>query len=169
MNFEHILAIDPSGNFREGKGTTGYCKMYNGRILDVGEIKAEGFPTAAEYWFSHKFMINTFMPDVVVCESYQLYHHKGKKAETQAHSYLETPQLIGVITVACWEKDVPLIFQTASQVKTRWPEDLLVQEGFITKEGRSYFWNGKKLSRHEIDAIRHAVHYSKYGKKAYAV
>ena len=31
--YNYVLALDPSGNFHEGKGTTGYC------LLDANENK----------------------------------------------------------------------------------------------------------------------------------
>lgn len=153
-----ILALDPSGEWRKGKGTTGYCYMVDGEILKAGEVKAQDFSSAPEYWSYHKSLIYGFDPDHVVCESYQLYNHPGKRAEMQSYSYMETPQLIGVITVACWEAKIPLTFQTASQAKRRWSDRLLVDEGYIqTKKG---------YSTHMLDAIRHAVHFNRYGKKA---
>lgn len=155
-----ILAIDPSGNYVEGIGTTGYAIAHDDEITDVGELKADAFESAAEYWFAHKFMINAFKPDEVVCESYRL-----RKAKEQTHSLLETPQLIGVITVACYENEIPLTFQTPAQIKGRWSEDLMVEEGIIEKKGRSYYWKGKLLSPHMIDAIRHAIHYTRYTRK----
>ena len=45
MNYEHILAFDPSGNFEEGKGTTGICMFdcVNNRIEGVRNIHASAY------------------------------------------------------------------------------------------------------------------------------
>ena len=39
--FKYILALDPSGNFSEGKGITGWCLMNDkGELIETGVIKA---------------------------------------------------------------------------------------------------------------------------------
>lgn len=159
------LVFDPAGNFVEGKGTTGYAVLNNDELTAVSELSARPFQSAAQYWYEHKLLIGYIKPDQVVCESYQLFHYKNRPAESQAFSYMETPQLIGAITVACFEKNLPLIFQTPAQVKRTWPDEKLVEEGYITKSGRSYFWNGKRLSNHMRDAIRHAIYYTRNRKR----
>lgn len=151
-----ILVLDPSGNFKEGKGTTGYAFIVDRDIAEVGELKATQFKGQIQYWLAHISLINAFFPlDKVVMESYQLYAHK---LNAQHFSYLETPQLIGVLTVECYRQKLPLTFQSASQVKRTYPNSKLVEMNVIQRK-RGYFWKDKKASTHMLDAIRHAVYY----------
>lgn len=55
MNYHHILAIDPSGNFEEGKGTTGSC-LFDAKLNAVrcfNDIHASEFDTKEHYWQYH--------------------------------------------------------------------------------------------------------------------
>ena len=46
-----ILAIDPSGNFTEGKGTTGWSLLdENMKILACGQILANNYKCKEAYW-----------------------------------------------------------------------------------------------------------------------
>lgn len=164
------LVFDPAGNFNEGKGITGYVFLKNGVIHEVGTIKSSDYESAAKYWLAHKYMIRSYQPNEVVLETFQLY---PKAAKSQYWSQFETSQLIGVITVTCYELDIPLYKQSASEAK-RWHNDKLVEFGAITrketKKGQSYYWKQQLLNKtqgHELDAIRHAVqHLSKTSRKS---
>jgi len=162
-----VLGIDPSGNFAEGKGTTGWALLVDGELTRVGEVRAAHYQTKEEYWDGILKVIFSLARDrsAVVCESYQLYHHKGQRAESQAHSFLETPQLIGALSYTLFKNNIPLVFQSASQVKSRWKDDVLAAKGFIEKMGSSYYFKGARINQHIRDAIRHAVHYWRYGMK----
>lgn len=164
----NILAIDPSGNFSEGKGTTGWALLVDGELTQVGEVRAIRYQKKEEYWEEIVKVILQCARKLnltVICESYQLYHHKGQRAESQAHSVMETPQLIGVLSYICYSCKIPLFFQSAAQVKMRWKDEILVQKGFIQKKGPNYYFNGQRINQHIRDAIRHAVHFWKYGVK----
>ena len=154
-----ILGIDPSGNFTEGKGTTGLCLLNDDVIVELEEVKAEKFSSVEEYWLEIKEWILSFYPDFVVMEGYRLYNHAGMAAETQANSTLETPQLIGVIRLLCHEFNIPLHIQYASEVKSRWSDKILQRKEYLDRKNK---WNGKSTNAHKRDALRHALHFRRY-------
>ena len=160
-----ILALDVSGNFEEGKGTTGIALIEDGKIIELNEIKAKDYESAEEYWNFHLNYIHQVPHDYLVIEGYRLYNHAGNKASTQAQSILETPQLIGVIRHYCYIHMKSLAIQYASEVKTRWAEKILVAKGYLEQKGNRYYWNGKPTNQHQRDALKHALHFERYGKK----
>lgn len=160
-----ILAIDPSGNFHEGKGITGFCK-YDGKFFFSFHIKSEPYSSDMKYYSQVVGAILTERPDHVVVEGYRLYNHRGMSAKTQSNSILETPQLIGIIRWVCFEEEIPLTVQYAVQVKNRWSDEVLVKSGDLIKKGnRFYLPNGCLITNHERDAYRHLLHYLKYGSE----
>lgn len=163
-----VLAIDVSGNFEEGKGTTGLAYFSFNTIekpTELNEIKASNFQTAEAYWSAHLDQINFYQPEFVVLEGYRLYHHKGMSASSQANSELETPQLIGCIRLFCYTHKIPLAIQSAAQVKSRWNDNVLSHLGILEKQGRSYTFNGERTNTHKRDAIRHGMHFIRYTLK----
>ncbi len=172
-----ILALDPSGNFNEGKGVTGWATLdeKTGKIVDFGTIDASLSSTITEHWHHHIELIDLIAASnknlIVVIEDYLLY---ANKAQTQINSRMETPKLIGVIQHYCAQQSIELIFQTAVSVKRRWKNKLLDKKGYLKikeykKGATTYevaFIGSNKLPNHIVDAIRHAVHYySFHGKK----
>ncbi len=165
-----ILAIDPSGNFNEGKGITGWCTIDEdtGQIKDFGTIDASTSIKMADHWNKHIELIGRYAWSeeklTVVIEDYILYAHK---MASQVNSRFETPKLIGVIEYHCAMEEIPLHFQTAVSVKRRWKNDLLAKKGFINikkykKGANSYdvlYINEVRINNHIADAIRHCVHY----------
>ena len=156
-----ILGIDPSGNFDEGKGTTGWCLLEPGttNIPEAGEISAKDFPAVHNYWQRHLSLIIHSRPKHISMEDYLLY---ADKSRTQINSKFETVQLIGVIKHHCWQSGVKLHIRNAGQVKKRWSNKILLHKGYIVHCGRGYATASNptvKISRHTLDAIRHAVHY----------
>jgi hypothetical protein len=156
------IAFDPSGNFKEGQGTTGVCISVDGKQTELREIKAEDYDSADQYWMAHVILIQQEFPDHITIEGYKLYNHKGQTANLQANSELETPQLIGVLKHWCYSLDIPYNIQFASEVKTRWSEDVLFKSGILTKKGPFYYWNGQKTSTHKRDALKHSCHFWRY-------
>ena len=164
-NIRYVLGIDPSGNFNEGKGTTGWCVLdtHMDRIIECGSIQASKCNSQQGYWLAHVNMISTMYSRykdkgfVVSMEDYVLYSHQAK---AQINSAMETSQLIGVIKMLCFYKCIPLYIRTASQVKKRWTDNILCLKGYIRKVGSGYFLDCKvhTTCEHERDAIRHAVH-----------
>ena len=97
-------------------------------------------------------------------EDYLLY---ANKASEQINSRFETVQLIGVIRYYCMGAGISLHIQTASQVKTRWANEILEHKGVIIKCGRTYrvVHTNQTLNKHEIDSIRHAMHFTTFYNK----
>lgn len=161
-----VLALDPSGNFAEGKGTTGMCIIDNNtNKIMCTQLTAKDYDDWFKYYQAHIIMIQGaikkygFDNVVLVLEDYLLY---ADKAQSQTNSRFETPKLIGVIEYMCHEFGVPVVRQAAAQVKTRWANHVLEHEGIIQKASRGYKVNGKAVSRHQLDAVRHAVHYNTF-------
>ena len=162
-----IVALDPSGNFSEGNGTTGVCTL-KGDYATVTDIYAGHFNSAEEYWNAHidylELTLSVLHEFEVVMEGYRLYGHK---TATQINSTLETPQLIGVIKYWCYRHGVPLKIQFAADVKKRWSDSVLEKLGVIeiVNRRRKLSSSGQWLNNHKTDALRHALHYQKYGRK----
>ena len=172
-----ILAIDPSGNFNEGKGISGWVLMEetNGKIIKFGAIDASTSIDMEEHWDKHIDLIMNMDKEyediVVVIEDYML---QASKAMSQTNSRMETPKLIGVVQYFCWIKDIKLVMQTPVSVKRRWKDFLLSKKGYMEMETRtsragiSYAYcsiNGFRVNGHVIDALRHAVHYYTFQSK----
>jgi hypothetical protein len=160
-----LLALDISGNFKEGKGTTGICLMIDGKVVELNDIKAKDFDSAEEYWAAHEDYIHHLWPDHIVMEGYRLYNHKGMKASTQANSDLETPQLLGFLKMVCYRMEIPYTIQYAADIKTRWSEEVLVRLGILEQKGNRHYFNGKSTVTHHRDALKHALHWDRYKKE----
>ena len=168
-NKRYVLALDPSGNFMEGKGTTGWCVFdcLDDRVTIVGEIAAATVLSFEEHWAAHLALIDSVVTRYgienvhIVIEDYLLYQ---SKAQSQTNSRMETPQLLGVLKFHCWLNHVSYTMQTASEVKERWSNKILQYRGYIKQDGRGFEipLGHKPLSRHSLDAIRHAAHYATF-------
>ena len=169
--YENILALDPSGSFYEGKGTTGYC-LYNikrNEFITCGSIFAKHYSSMEEYWNAIiNFVITTCLdtPNTfVVCEDYLLY---ANKLQDQINSRMETPKFIGVLQYVCWYNKIPYYMQTAAEVKRRWDNHILEHKGYIKPYRRSYIptsGNNPTYTHHTLDAIRHAIHFATFNIK----
>lgn len=168
-NYKLILALDPSGNFTEGKGTTGW-NLYDAELNYVkvaGFISAEKYDTPEAYWDAHIDIINYareiakiyYNSLIVVIEDYVLYSHK---AECQINSKMETPKVIGIVQHTCWKHHIPYKMQLAAEVKSRWTNEILIHKGYMSKHGNRYIVNDTIINKHVIDSIRHAVHYNTF-------
>ena len=165
-NSRYVLALDPSGNYKEGKGITGWClfDIETNKIIKFGALKASDYSCQFRYWDAHINLIESFAgykPDVVV-EDYLLY---SNRAENQINSRLETPQLLGIIKYEDYKRGIFTYIQTAQAVKTRWSDEILANKKYIHKEGRYYKINHVIVVDHIRDAVRHAVHYATYNTK----
>lgn len=174
MIYNYILAIDPSGNFEEGKGTTGTC-LFNvaaNQIEFVQDIRASDYKTKEEYWQAHinyiKLIRSQYGELCVVIEDFTL---DPRRAMQQSHSKMETPKIIGILQLYCKQKGLPYKMQRAVEVKNRWADHILEYKKYIVKKNRmyyiahDYFVENKPISRHCKDAIRHAVHYHTFYNK----
>lgn len=164
MNYDLLLALDPSGNFREGKGTTGFCILdcSTGKVKETGTISAKDFPSMEAYWDAHIRLLTHFArrhgKKAVVIEDYLLY---GDKAATQVHSRMETPKVIGLMQWFLWKNKMDYFMQLAADVKRRWSNDILVHAKALIQRDSDYYLPRHKspICRHEIDSIRHAIHF----------
>ena len=155
-----ILALDPAGNFFEGKGTTGYAMYYNENLTSVGQIVATEFENRFKYWQAHIELINALTPDIVVIENYVLYPNTK---EAQIGSEFETPQLIGILKYYLDSNDIEWFLQKAS-IKPRYKNEILLRKGIITQRQNStrYYAVGMPLSGHILDAIRHGEYFIQF-------
>ena len=161
-----IMAIDPSGSYYEGKGTTGWAlfESETRTLLDYGNIKAVDFKTVNDYYKAVSTLIKPGMQ--VVIEEYLLY---ASKAKQQINSKMETSKLIGYLQMHCYTHNVPYTMQLAGEVVKRWADYILVHKG-IVKQGNNrlkniYYALGRLTNEHERDAMRHAMHYITFKMK----
>lgn len=167
MNYNYILAIDPSGSYNEGKGTTGWCILDAERrdVSAVGALSAKDYESIQEYWKAHTDLMESMQRKyknlVIVIEDYVLY---ANKATAQINSRMETCKLIGILEYACMiQLKAPLQTQLAASVKLRWADSILEFKGYLIKCGKSHkIKNGDVVNRHMKDAIRHAVHFATF-------
>ena len=84
---KYILAFDTSGNFKEGKGITGWCLLdtQTNKIAKFGYISAVMYPNQFAYWDAHITLIDSLAgyAPVVVIEDFLLY---GNRASNQINS-----------------------------------------------------------------------------------
>ena len=164
--YNYILAFDPSGSWREGKGITGWVLMdADENLLGRGYIPARDYSCPEEYWDAHLDVLMKYHRRykgelIVVIEDYVLYRDRS---ENQTNSQMETCRLIGVILWKCWRSKQPYSLQLAATVKHRWSDELLLREGIIYKDGRNLIHTASNMSLgliHTRDAFRHAQHYA---------
>lgn len=155
------LTLDPSGNFDEGKGSTGWAVFEDGQLETFGEVSAEDYNSIERYFQEVGRLIPDNKVDLVICEGYRLYG--GARGKAQINSSLETPQLIGYLRMACWEDKIPFILQPPSDKK---PVDdtRLVRAGVFEKKGNKHYCMGRSTNLHMRDAIRHGIYYYRFGK-----
>lgn len=169
MSYKYILALDPSGNYEEGKGVTGCCLFSADKkdILTTFTIKASDYKSKEEYWCAHvtclKKYLAAFPNTIVIMEDFTL---NPRRALQQSHSKMETSKLIGIIQLACSENKWPLKMQLPVEAKSRWPDSFLERKHLLKRLNRGHaLSSGQVVSRHEKDAIRHAVHYASFYNK----
>jgi hypothetical protein len=155
-----ILAIDPSGNFSEGKGKTGWA-LYSendlvGHNFRFGTIKAEDFETRVDYWHAVTMLMVVEKPTTLVIEDYRLYNTPATSASVQSFSQLETPRLLGVLETNANLNKIPLIFQMAN-VSKPYRDEILEKLGILEKKGNRWRFRGIMLNDHERSSLRHLL------------
>ena len=157
-----ILALDPSGNYHEGKGTTGWAYYYDFKLVAVGQLRAEEHKTQTNYWISHIKLIESMKPDILVVEDYKLY---ASAKNAQINSELETPQLIGILKIHCSMEQIHLRLQPA-QIKHRFSNEILLHKNIVSQDTQKrYYATGIPITRHILDAIRHGEYYINFKYK----
>lgn len=157
----YILGIDPSGSFKEGKGTTGMALLSpEGHIHQHETVTAKDYPTQVNYWAAVLDQIDYYKrnyPDLVLSvEDYVLY---ATSAKAQINSEMETSKLIGAITMHAYRLGIRMYIRSASQVVNRWSNEILIYKEIIFKKNNRYVDRiGVPINQHCLDAVRHAVH-----------
>lgn len=164
---DRILALDPSGAYNEGKGTTGICLLnaLTGVIITTNRIEARDHVTQMSYWKEHAAWIQSChdaFPGqlALVMEDYLIY---ASRADSHINSHMETSQLIGYLKMVCDDLQIPVTMQRACDVKNRWSNTILERKGILFRQGRSLAVQTedgpKRVCLHEVDALRHALHF----------
>lgn len=158
------IAIDPSGNFVDGKGHTGIAEMKDNdwSTVTIKSIDAKKFDSRFEYWTAVKRTIQDYVvertPIQVVIESYVVRANGFTVGKMP-----ETAMMVGALLYYCEMCDVPVYFQSPSVAKTRFKDELLPAylEQMSFEDGRYYF-NGKPTNDHERDALKHLLYFKRY-------
>ena len=160
-----LLVFDPSGNFYEGKGTSGWAYYFEEKLTSVGQITAKNTDSRFKYWKAHIDLINALQPDLVVIENYTLY---AFAKDAQIGSEFETSQLIGVLKFYLDSIEMPWRLQHA-KVKNRYTNKILLHKKIITQESENsrYYAVGIPISGHILDAIRHAEFFINFNMKKF--
>lgn len=164
-----ILAFDPSGSFKYGSGTSGWCfvNSSNNQIIDLGNIKAKKYKTRKEYFEEHINILKKWSIDVLVVENFILYK---SSANSMLNQELETSELIGYICGVAEEMNIKIVRQNAQVIKTILKKNNVLQDiinkinkqiEFKTKKTDRVQWyfRGTRISNHIVDALRHAYFY----------
>jgi hypothetical protein len=165
-----IIALDPSGSFNFGNGTTGWCiiEKETEEILETGMIKAKDFETKEEYFKETLNLIKNKNCQILIIENFILYE---KKAATLFNQELETSELIGYLYMSAQENGIlQVVKQNAILIKTRLKEENVFlglvnrkQEQIYFKKNKKgasqWYWKNKRISKHILDSIKHAFYY----------
>lgn len=170
-----ILVFDPSGSFKYGSGTTGWCIMNtkNFEIFQIGNIKAKNYETREAYFKAHIDVLRSENLDALVIEDFILYK---STASTMVNQELETSELIGYLNGKANEMLLPVYRQNAQQIKTVLKRrnvllsivnSFMYQLEFKTNklDREQWYYKGVRISSHMVDAIRHGVLFSNNLKK----
>lgn len=158
------IAIDPSGNFEEGRGHTGMATINDSdySTITVKSINAKDFETRHEYWHTVRAEISRYVflkiPVQVVIESYVVRANGFTTGKMP-----ETAMLIGVLTFYCEQHSIPVYFQAPSQAKARFKDNLLPSYiPNLVYSGKYYYLGSQKLNDHERDALKHLLYFKRY-------
>lgn len=161
-----VLAIDPSGNFEEGKGHTGLAWSFGDwDNVAVHSVNAKDFKRRIDYWKA----VVSYVEDLVKKKSvFNTVHVVIEKYVTRSNGFTtgkvsETAMLIGVITYICELNDIPYTMQSPSQAKTRYTDEHLCKlYTNMVQKGRRYYLRDHCTNDHERDALRHLAFYKNY-------
>lgn len=159
-----ILAIDPSGNFKEGKGKTGFAFLFldevDGHSINFGTIDARNYDTRVDYWFDVALLISMEKPDILIIEDYRLYNTSGTSASVQSFSQLETPRLLGVLEQTAQFNHIKEVVWQMANVTKPYSDDKLIRLGILEKTKNRYYFRDKPVNDHERSALRHLLRYT---------
>lgn len=129
--------------------TTGVClaSVYyvDGRVHDLGVIESASIPWDSRFQAIKSYM-RRYTYDFCIVENFRLYRTHAK---AQINSEFPSSQVIGAIGYACWERNVNIHFQMASERKrVKVAESYHEVLGGLTR-------NKKPKSQHRWDAFQH--------------
>jgi hypothetical protein len=159
------LAIDPSGNFTEGKGHTGIAGIEGNdwNTVFTKSVNASDYETRFDYWTAVKKVIQDYVlegtPIQIVIENYVVRANGFTTGKMP-----ETAMLIGVLVYFCDMYKIPMYFQSPSQAKTRFRDDLIpsyLPQMKVTG-GNRYYLGTKLTNDHERDALKHLLYFKRY-------
>jgi hypothetical protein len=161
-----LCVIDPSGNFNSGKGKTGvsyiiYDDEKNELMWDtlrLDTVSAKDYKSRHEYWA--EIMKKAHGANQVIIESFMI-RTDGFLMGTMP----ETIMLIGALTWELEKDKIPYIFQTPSQAKVRFKDEILLRKvPNMTYLNNRYYLNGKMTNDHVRDSLKHLLYYINYGR-----
>lgn len=161
MTKPYVIGVDPSGSFKEGKGTTGIVVLDpDCKLVKHFTVEAKDYDTQIQYWTGVCNKITEtateFSNVVLSVEDYVLY---ATSAKAQINSEMETSKLIGAIALTSYKWQMQMYIRSASQVMNRWTNKILEHKQIIYQQGQSFTdIEGTMINRHCLDALRHAVH-----------
>lgn len=156
------LVFDPSGNFIEGNGTSGWVLYSDDDITTVGQLVSDTYKTQVEYWLAHTILIDHLKPDIIVIEEYILYAHATK---VQIGSQLETPQLIGILRYYAYINNI-ICFMQSARIKKRFSNEILLHKNIVTQDTQKrYYAANMPINKHILDAIRHGEYFKYFNRK----
>lgn len=166
------LFIDPSGSFNEGKGHTGVAWMVENEwdTLETVSFSAKKYETRLEYWrdvVNHvkKYIYLYGKENIhIIIESFQI--------RTNGFLLGKMPETIMFIGALVWELEhlkVNYTFQTPSQAKSRFKDDMLSRyiPNFEKRSNGRYYFNDKQTNDHVRDALKHLLYFNKYNKSKF--
>lgn len=162
----NIMGIDPSG---VEQNNIGHIGVY---VLSTGEQEILNHQTffftlekqedLNNFFITLPKILKEFQIEKVVIEDFVNY--PGKQGAFRFKTNI-TSEVIGGLKVLLQNLNLPFKMQTATQVKTRWSDSILMKYNIIEKRSNRWFLKNSKqerpLTKHERDAIRHAVHFFK--------
>ena len=158
------LAIDPSGNFEEGKGHTGIASMKNGNwdTVSVSSVNARDYETRFKYWTAVKKVIQDYVLEgeqlQVVIENYVVRANGFTTGKMP-----ETAMLIGVLVYFCEMHNIPVYFQSPAHAKSRFKDELIpTYIPSMKLVGNKYYLGPKLTNDHERDALKHLLYFKRY-------
>lgn len=161
-----VLAIDPSGNFEDGKGHTGLAWSFGDwDNVTVRSVNAKDYTRRIDYWKAVVHYVEDLAKKASVLNK---VHIVIEKYVTRSNGFTtgkvsETAMLIGVIIYTCELNGIPYTMQSPSQAKSRYSDESLCRlYPSITQKGNRYYLRDHCTNDHERDALRHLAFYKNY-------
>jgi hypothetical protein len=164
------IFVDPSGSFNEGKGHTGVATMIDDdwSTLETHSFDAKKYESRLRYWRAIIDCVKRYLfihgkeNTKVIIESFQI--------RTNGFLLGKMPETIMFIGALSWELDflgVEYIFQTPTQAKSRFKDEMLDRyiPNFERRDTGRYYLNGVQTNDHIRDALKHLLYFKKYHKK----